>query len=94
MRVAAETMTILTDPKGQELTLVMNGYRIILTHDEARALVDGVGNALHHTARGDDEPAHFPLSARQGSDGATIAARVAEQVISWAQITESLTPKK
>jgi hypothetical protein len=90
MRVTAETITVLPDPERRELVLVMAGHRIVLAQDEARALVDSLSNALD----GADSEGGRRYQAKEPLDREAIAARVAEQVISWAQIAEAVAPKK
>lgn len=90
MRVTPETITVLPDPGRRELVLVMAGHRIVLARHEARRLVDSLSNALDG-AESEDMRGH---PATGSLDNAAIAARVAEQVISWAQIAEAVTPKK
>lgn len=90
MRVTAESITVLPDPGRRELVLVMAGHRIVLAQHEARRLVDSLSSALDGADSGDMRGHR----ATESLDGATIAARVAEQMISWQQIAEAVTPKK
>jgi hypothetical protein len=84
MRVAEEPFSIIRDETG--LTLLMGGYRIDLTIDEARALVGSVGAALQRGPASGDAIA-------QNSGPAALVAKVTEQVISWAQIAEAAARK-
>jgi hypothetical protein len=84
MKVNPETISVLSAPEGRDLTLVLGGYRIVLTREEARGLADILGDALG-TERSADNAA---------VSNAAIAAKVAEQVISWAQISEAVSPRK
>lgn len=84
MRVAEEPFSVIRDSAG--LTLLMGGYRIDLTIDEARGLVGSVGAALQRgPAPGD--------TIGQNSDPAALVAKVTEQVISWSQIAEAVARK-
>lgn len=89
MRVTAETITVLPDPERRQLVLVMAGHRIVLAEDEARRLVDSLSSALD----GAEDGGVRGHQTKEPLDGAAIAARVAEQVISWAQIAEAVTAK-
>jgi hypothetical protein len=80
MRVAEEPFSVIREEAG--LTLLIGGYRIDLTIDEARALVGSVGAALQRGSAEADAIAP-----------ATLVARVTEQVISWAQIAEAAARK-
>jgi hypothetical protein len=84
MRVAEEPFSVIREETG--VTLLMGGYRIDLTIDEARALVGSVGAALQRgSAEGD--------AIAPENDPAALVAKVAEQVISWAQIAEAAARK-
>jgi hypothetical protein len=85
MKIRAELVTALPNPERREVVVVMGGYRIELTVDEARALVRQVSRALP-AAAGEPEDA-APASA---IDRAAIVAKVEDQVFSWARITDSL----
>lgn len=87
MRVIEEPITVLRDAGEPGLTLLMGGYRVALTMDEARALVTTMRAALPAVPgeSGEREPAD---AAERTPDHAAIVARVREQVISWSQIAE------
>jgi hypothetical protein len=80
MQVVEEAITVLRESEEPGVTLIMGGYRIALTTDEARALAGGLGAALSG-------------SGQPGRDGAALAASVRDQVISWAQIAEQVQRK-
>jgi hypothetical protein len=77
MKVSVEPISVLAVPHSRDVTLVLGGYRIVLTREEARSLIDELGETLGDQA-----------------SNAAIVAKVAEQVISWAQIAQSVTPRK
>jgi hypothetical protein len=79
MKVSVETISVLSVPQSHDVTLVLGGYRIELTREEARSLIDELGETL-----GDETQ----------TGNAAIVAKVAEQVISWAQIAQSVAPRK
>jgi hypothetical protein len=92
MKIAAEFITALPHAERREITVLMSGYRIDFSVDEACALVQAVSGALH-TMQGDfNRPP--PAPAPRQPDQAAIIAQVEDQVISWAQITASLESHK
>ncbi len=92
MKVVEETITTLCDIEGPGLTVFMGGYRIALTQEEARALVSSVGAALSGAADGSGEATSI-ASDDDTTEGAAIAAKVRDRVISWARITEAVQRK-
>ena len=86
MKVSAEFITALPHSERGEITVLMSGYRIDFSVDEACALVRAVGDALRSMPGDFDRP---QLTATS-SDRPDIAAQVKDQVISWAEITEQL----
>ena len=90
MKVVEETITTLCDIEGPGLTVFMDGYRIALTREEARALVSSVGAALSGAADGSGESI---ASDDDTTGGEAIAAKVRDRVISWARITEAVQRK-
>ena len=88
MKVIEEPISVFCEAGEAQLTLLMGGYRVALTRDEARALVSQVNAALRTAAADDGEepPASGPAPA-------VIVARVSEQVISWAQIAAAAERK-
>jgi hypothetical protein len=83
MKVRAEVVTALPNPERREVIVLMGGYRIELSVDEARALVQEVSLALPAAA---GDPKAAPM------DRAAIVAKVEDQVFSWARITDALGP--
>jgi hypothetical protein len=77
MQVVEEAITVLREGEEPGVTLVMGGYRIALSTEEARRLVGSLAAALSGAAPPERE-------------GAAIAARVREQMISWAQIAQQV----
>src|ERR1700747_1466099 len=100
MRVAAEPSVVFPAPEPGQILLLMGGYRIVLAREEAHILVERLSELV--ADRVDRIPAQTGLAATSsrsvapgGSpDGSAIAAKVAEQVISWARIAETVLPKK
>jgi hypothetical protein len=86
MQVVEEAITVLRDSEEPGVTLVMGGFRIALTTTEARALAGSLGAAL-----GGAPPQSAAPAAADA--GATIAANVRDQVISWARIAEQVLHK-
>ncbi|HWI26563.1 MAG TPA: hypothetical protein VN668_06300 [Stellaceae bacterium] len=87
MKVIEEPITVIREEERLELTVLMGGYRLALTIDEARALIGTVGTALEHLSPTRDKAVAPPAA---GADPLAIAAKVKEQVISWAKITSSI----
>jgi hypothetical protein len=85
MKVKEEFITALPNVEQNEITVLMGGYRLDFSVDEARALVQAV-SAVLRTMPGD--PGRQPLQP----DQASILAQIEDQVMSWAQITDSLAP--
>jgi hypothetical protein len=81
MKVSEEAITVLRDSDGPGLTLLMGGYRVALTVEEARSLLRGLRSAL---AEGPGE-----AEAAEPTDRAIIVAKVTEQMISWAKIADA-----
>jgi hypothetical protein len=81
MKVSEEAITVLRDSDGPGLTLLMGGYRVALTVEEARNLMRGLRGALAE-GPGEAEPAEH-------TDRAIIVAKVTEQMISWAKIADA-----
>lgn len=81
MKVSEEAITVLRDSDGPGLTLLMGGYRVALTAEEARSLLRGLRSAL---AEGPGE-----AESAEHSDRAIIVAKVTEQMISWAKIADA-----
>jgi hypothetical protein len=81
MKVIEESITVLRDSDGPGVTLLMGGYRVGLTAEEARGLLRGLRSALGE-APGDAEQAGQ-------ADRAIIVAKVTEQMISWAKIADA-----
>ena len=46
MKVARETVTVLTDPAMGELSLIFSGWRLTVTADEADMLARGLASGL------------------------------------------------
>jgi len=86
MKITAEFITALPHSERREITVLMSGYRIDFSVDEASALIRAVSDALRAMPGDFDRPA--------AADAAAIVAQVKDQVISWAQITDSLEPQK
>jgi hypothetical protein len=86
MKVSAELITALPHAERREVTVLMSGYRIDFSVDEACALIRAVGDALR-TMPGDFDR---PQPVATPADRPDIAAQVKDQVISWAEITEQL----
>lgn len=80
MKVSEEAITVLRDSDRPGLTLLMGGYRVALTVEEARSLLRGLRSALE--GPGEAEPAEH-------TDRAIIVAKVTEQMISWAKIADA-----
>ena len=55
MRVVREIVTVLTDPATGEVSIVLSGWRITLTADEADLLARGLANGLEEL-RGAQRP--------------------------------------
>jgi hypothetical protein len=92
MKIKEEFITALPNPERREITVLMSGFRLDFSFDEARALVHAVSNALR-TLPGDlNRPSRVQTAAQP--DQAAIIAQVEDQVISWAQITDSLESHK
>lgn len=89
MRVVEEPISVLRGSGEQRVTLLMGGYRIALTVEEARALVNSVRGALSS----DGGMAEPPAAGAHATDPAAIVAKVTEQVISWAQIADATQRK-
>ena len=87
MKVIEEPITVIREAERRELTLLMGGYRLALTIDEARALVGTVGTALEDLSPAPEKAVALPAG---GADPLALAAKVKEQVISWAKITSSI----
>jgi hypothetical protein len=85
MKVKEEFITALPNAERREITVLMSGYRLDFSIDEARALVQAVGGALRAMSSDPNRP---PLQP----DQAAILAQIEDQVMSWAQITDSLAP--
>jgi hypothetical protein len=81
MKVIEEAITVLRDSDGPGLTLLMGGYRVALTGEEARSLLRGLRSAL---AEGPGE-----AGSAEATDRAIIVAKVTEQMISWAKIADA-----
>ncbi|MGO8915071.1 MAG: hypothetical protein ACLQJR_04110 [Stellaceae bacterium] len=92
MRVIEEAITILRNDGDQGLTLLMGGYRVALTLDEARTLANSVRAALSDASGDSATIGPIDLAAR-GADPAMVVARVTEQVISWALIADAAQRK-
>jgi hypothetical protein len=91
MKISAEFITALPRPERREVTVLMSGYRIDFSVDEACALVRAVADALRKMP-GDFER---PQALAAQPDQPDIVAQVMDQVISWAEITEQLgSPKR
>jgi hypothetical protein len=84
MQVIEETITVLSDIDGPGLTLLMGGYRVALTREEARALVTTIGAALTGASG---------IIGAAKDERAAIVANVKDQVISWAKITDAVQRK-
>lgn len=89
MKVKEEFITALPNAECHEITVLMGGYRLDFSVDEARALVHAVSSALRAMPGDDNRPPVQP-------DQAAILAQIEDQVMSWAQITDSLAapPKR
>jgi hypothetical protein len=89
MKISAEFITALPHSERREITVLMSGYRIDFSVDEACALVRAVSDALCAIPGDFDRPQ--PIAA---SDQAAIVAQVRDQLISWAEITDQLGSHK
>jgi hypothetical protein len=92
MKVIEEPITVFRESGQPGLTLLMGGYRVALTMEEARVLVGSVRTALEPIAATSD-PVSSVDPVRPNADPLAIVAKVKEQVISWAQIAAA-TEKK
>jgi hypothetical protein len=90
MKISAEFITALPHSERREITVLMSGYRIDFSVDEASALVRAVGDALRAMPGDFERP---PASATP-SDQTDIVAQVMDQVISWAEITDQIGTSK
>ena len=61
-RVAREVVSVLPDPVAGEVNVVVSGYRISLTADEAALLARGLLNSLGQLRWGEKRAAGPPLS--------------------------------
>jgi hypothetical protein len=93
MRITTEAMTVLLDSRRHEITVVMDGHRIVLGLDEAQRLLQGLSGALSAAGKGRET---IPAGATPGDtvDPASLAARIGDQIISWAQISQAITPRR
>ena len=95
MKVITEAISIFRDGDAPDLTLVMGGYRLALTVEEAQMLVSTLRSALSEVPGGRSDGA--AAEALRGSnsaampsvDNGSILAKVTEQVISWAKIADA-----
>jgi hypothetical protein len=92
MKVIEEAITILRHDGDQGLTLLMGGYRLALSMDEARVLVNTVRAALPGVL-GDGGKTVSSDAAARATDSAALVAKVTDQVISWAQIADAAQRK-
>lgn len=92
MKVVEEPISVLRDYGEAELTLLMGGYRVAMTSQEARTLVHIVNAALTEAA-GEGGQSRADGVAGGAPDHAAIVAKVAEQVISWSQIAAAAQRK-
>lgn len=87
MKVTAEAMSVLLDTGRHEVTVVMDGHRIVLRLDEARRLMQGLSGALGALgSTGETVP--------RAVDPAALVARIGDQIMSWAQISEAMTSQR
>lgn len=93
MRITTEAMTVLLDPRRREITVVMDGHRIVLGLDEAQRLLQGLSGALRAAGR-DEEAIAAGAAPGDAADPASLAARIGDQIISWAQISQAMTPRR
>jgi hypothetical protein len=87
MKVVEAPITVIREEERPGMTVLMGGYRLTLTIDEARALVATVGTALEDLSPAPKDSAGTPAG---GADPLAIAAKVKEQVISWAKIASGI----
>jgi hypothetical protein len=93
MKITAEAMSVLLDAGRHEVTVVMDGHRIVLRLDEARLLMQGLSGALG--TLGSIGEAGMPRDASPATvDPATLVARIGDQIMSWAQISEAMTSRR
>jgi hypothetical protein len=91
MKITAEAMSVLLDAGRHEVTVVMDGHRIVLGLDEAQRLMERLSGAL--SALGSTGDAALAASAA-AVDPATLVARIGDQIMSWAQISEAMTSRR
>ena len=82
MRVAPEILTVFSSPERREVQILMGGYRVELTVEEARRLASGVGAALRELGADQAAPAAV--------DHLDLIAKVQEQLVSWAEASAAL----
>ena len=87
MRVAPEILTVFSSRERREVQILMGGYRVELTVEEARLLASGVGAALRELGADQAAPAAI--------DHLDLIAKVQEQLVSWAEASAALpTPQR
>jgi hypothetical protein len=91
MKITAEFITALPHAERREITILMSGYRLDVSVDEACALVQAVSGALRNMQGDFGRP---QANLTPPPDQAALIAQVEDQVISWAQITDSLESHK
>src|SRR5262249_2289638 len=77
MRVAPEILTVFSSRERREVQILMGGYRVELTVEEARLLASGVGAALRELGADQAAPAAI--------DHLDLIAKGQEQLGSWAE---------
>lgn len=92
MKVIEEPISVLRDAEETGLTLVMSGYRVAMTRQEAYALIRVIHGAISSAGGEGGQPATEGLAA-DAAEHAAIVAKVTEQVISWSQIAEAARRK-
>jgi hypothetical protein len=82
-RVAREIVSVLPDPVAGEVNVVVSGYRISLTADEAASLARGLLNSLGQLRWGEKraagQPAASPPATGLPEAPAAIEPEVAQQ---------------
>lgn len=75
MKVTREIVTVLSDPAAGEVNVVLSGFRITLTADEAFLLANGLARCLAQRR----EPATAETSGPAESEDAAVESEPAQQ---------------
>ena len=65
MKIVPEKVFVQPNQEAQQLTVVMEGYRITLSKPEAEALRDGLSNGLKQLELTSSEPRRPPFVAAE-----------------------------